>query len=120
MILLKNSLQKVFYSTDICRGLFKYVYLDCTVQVKLGPRPWYCRWERCDLQGVEDLGLPERFYQRAQELAQPWEKYDLMKKYRNTINDVDASNIMSEVQQNVKDTAKVRVRQRPESQRKSK
>jgi large subunit ribosomal protein L19 len=31
---------------------------------------------------VQDLGLPERFYKRAAEVAMPWEKYDLMKEYR--------------------------------------
>ena len=72
------------------------------IQVKLGPRPWYARWERHDLQGVEDLGLPERFYKRAEELSKPWEKYDIMKKYRSSINEQDTESIMSEVQQNVR------------------
>lgn len=49
--------------------------------MKLKPRPWLERWERKNLKGVEDLGLPERFYKRAEELATPWEKYDLMKQY---------------------------------------
>jgi large subunit ribosomal protein L19 len=52
------------------------------IQVKLKPRPWLERWERQELQGVQDLGLPERFYKRAAEVARPWEKYDLMKEYR--------------------------------------
>jgi large subunit ribosomal protein L19 len=51
-------------------------------QVKLKPRPWLERWERQDLKGVQDLGLVERFYKRAAEVAKPWEKYDLMKEYR--------------------------------------
>lgn len=46
------------------------------------PRPWLERWERQELKGVQDLGLPERFYKRAAEVAMPWEKYDLMKEYR--------------------------------------
>lgn len=51
-------------------------------QVKLKPRPWLERWERKNLKGVQDLGLQERFYKRAEQLATPWEKYDLMKQYR--------------------------------------
>ncbi|XP_076316805.1 mitochondrial ribosomal protein L19 isoform X2 [Tachypleus tridentatus] len=56
------------------------------IKVKLKPRPWYARWERFNLKGVENVGLPERFYKRAKELAKPWEKYDLMKEYRSTIS----------------------------------
>ena len=51
-------------------------------QVKLRPRPWLERWERKDLKGVEELGLPQRFYDRAKQLSKPWEKYDLMLQYR--------------------------------------
>ncbi|XP_063242854.1 large ribosomal subunit protein bL19m [Bacillus rossius redtenbacheri] len=67
------------------------------VKVKLKPRPWLERWERQDLRGVQDLGLPERFYQRAAQLATPWEKYDLMKQYRATIPEEEQSEIFSEV-----------------------
>lgn len=57
--------------------------LTCSsFQVQLKPRPWHERWERKDLQGVLDLGLPERFYKRAKLHEKPWEKYDLMKEYR--------------------------------------
>lgn len=52
------------------------------IKVKLKPRPWLERWERKNLKGVQDLGLPERFYKRAAQLATPWEKYDMMKQYR--------------------------------------
>lgn len=51
------------------------------IKVKLKPRPWLERWERKNLQGVQDLELSEKFYKRAAELAKPWEKYDLMKEY---------------------------------------
>lgn len=51
------------------------------IKVKLKPKPWLERWERQDLQGVQDLGLPEIFYKKAKEVAKPWEKYDLMKEY---------------------------------------
>ena len=51
------------------------------IKVKLKPRPWLDRWERKNLKGVQDLELPQRFYDRAKELETPWEKYDLMKQY---------------------------------------
>lgn len=55
------------------------------IQVKLKPRPWVSRWERHELRGVQDLGLPEKFYTRAKELTKPWEKYNLMRQYMQTI-----------------------------------
>ena len=55
------------------------------VQVKLRPRPWYARWERADLQGIQPLDLPERFYKRAKEHEKPWEQFDLMKQYKYVI-----------------------------------
>nr|CAG4652223.1 EOG090X0F2L [Triops cancriformis] len=67
------------------------------IKVKLRPRPWLERWERQNLQGVQDLGLEERFYKRAEELATPWEKYDLMKDYRSTIPEEEQKQIYSEV-----------------------
>lgn len=67
------------------------------LQVKLGPRPWHERWERQELKGVQDLGLPDRFYIRAEQLSKPWEKYDMMKKYRSSITDEESEGVMSEV-----------------------
>lgn len=51
------------------------------IKVKLKPKPWLERWERKHLKGVQDLELPQKFYDRAKELDTPWEKYDLMKQY---------------------------------------
>ncbi|GJQ78800.1 mRpL19 [Trypoxylus dichotomus] len=68
------------------------------IKVKLKPRPWLERWERKNLKGVEDLGLPERFYKRAEELAKPWEKYDLMKQYMKTIPEEEQNQIFAEIQ----------------------
>ncbi|CAH0560483.1 unnamed protein product [Brassicogethes aeneus] len=68
------------------------------LKVKLKPKPWLERWERQNLQGVEDLGLPEKFYIRAKELEKPWEKYDLMKDYMKTIPEEEQTEIFSEVQ----------------------
>jgi len=68
------------------------------IKVKLKPRPWLERWERKHLKGVQDLGLPQRFYDRAEELEKPWEKYDLMKEYMRTIPEEEQIEIFSEVQ----------------------
>ncbi|XP_076047637.1 mitochondrial ribosomal protein L19 isoform X2 [Oratosquilla oratoria] len=67
------------------------------VKVKLKPRPWHERWERKNFQGVQDLGLPERFYKRAKELEKPYEKYDLMKEYRATIPEEEQAEIFAEI-----------------------
>ncbi|CAG9762916.1 unnamed protein product [Ceutorhynchus assimilis] len=68
------------------------------IKVKLKPRPWLERWERQHLRGVQDLGLAEKFYKRAQELEKPWEKYDLMKEYMKTIPEEQQLEIFGEVQ----------------------
>lgn len=68
------------------------------IKVKLKPRPWLERYERKNLKGVQDLELPERFYKRAEELATPWEKYDLMKQYMRTIPEEEQIEIFSELQ----------------------
>ncbi|CAI6368810.1 unnamed protein product [Macrosiphum euphorbiae] len=65
--------------------------------VKLKPRPWRARWERKNMKGLADLGLEDRFYERAEELATPWEKYDLMKHYRKTIPEEEQKEIFAEV-----------------------
>ncbi|KAJ3658180.1 hypothetical protein Zmor_009937 [Zophobas morio] len=68
------------------------------IKVKLKPRPWLDRWERKNLKGVQDLELPQRFYDRAKELETPWEKYDLMKQYMRTVPEEEQVEIFSEVQ----------------------
>jgi len=74
------------------------------MKVKLGPRPWSERWERRNLKGIEDLHLPQRFYDRAlhPQISQPSKKHDLMLKYRENINDVETTEIMSEVYSQMK------------------
>lgn len=52
------------------------------IKVKLKPKPWLERWERKNFKGLQDLGLEEKFYKRAEELATAWEKYDLVKEYK--------------------------------------
>ncbi|XP_068247331.1 large ribosomal subunit protein bL19m [Palaemon carinicauda] len=67
------------------------------IKVQLKPRPWHARWERMNLQGVLDLGLPERFYKKAKLHEKPWEKYDLMMEYRKTISEDEQVDIFREV-----------------------
>lgn len=76
------------------------------IKVKLKPRPWHDRWERKNLRGLQDLGLRERFYERAKQLATPWEKYDLMKEYRCLIPEEEQQEIYAEVHQQQKELDK--------------
>ncbi|CAH1159708.1 unnamed protein product [Phaedon cochleariae] len=69
-----------------------------TIKVKLKPKPWLERWERKNLQGVQDLELDEKFYKKAEEVATPWEKYDLMKEYMRTIPVEEQTEIYGELQ----------------------
>jgi len=71
------------------------------MKVKLRPRPWLERYERQNLKGVEDLNLPQRFYDKAAKVAKPWEKYDLMLQYRKTIPAEEQEQIYSELHQNL-------------------
>lgn len=90
------------------------ILLHYDLQVKLGPRPWHERWERRELKGVQDLGLPEKFYKRAAEVAKPWEKHDLMLQHRTTIADGEAQEIMEEVAEGIKRNEAKRRQQRLE------
>merc|ERR1712179_7020 len=67
------------------------------LKVKLKPRPWHSRWERFNLQGVEKIELPTKFFERAKRFEKPWEKYDLMKDYRATISEEEQRDIFVEV-----------------------
>lgn len=76
--------------------------------MKLKPRPWHEKWERRELKGVQDLGLPEKLYIRAAELAKPYEKYDLMKQYRKLIPEEEQLKIMEEVAEHHQEVSKVK------------
>lgn len=69
------------------------------LKVKLKPRPWLERWERQDLQGVENVDelLYDKHRRKAKERATPWEKYDLMKEYRRTHSEEEQEDIFSEI-----------------------
>lgn len=74
------------------------------IKVKLKPRPWLERWERQDLQGVENVDelLYDKHRRKAAERATPWEKYDLMKEYRRSIPEEEQTKIFSEIFSRVK------------------
>ncbi|XP_012530399.1 39S ribosomal protein L19, mitochondrial [Monomorium pharaonis] len=67
------------------------------IKVPLNPRPWVEKWERQELKGVTNLQLNEKRIKKAEAAAKPWEKYDLMKKYRETIPEEDQNEIFNEV-----------------------
>ncbi|KAL3266607.1 hypothetical protein HHI36_010771 [Cryptolaemus montrouzieri] len=67
------------------------------IKIKLKPRPWLERWERKNLQGVEEINVPQHLWDRAAKSAKPWEKYDLMKTYMNTIPEEEQIEIFDEV-----------------------
>lgn len=69
------------------------------VKVTLKPRPWYARWERHELQGVANVEehTNEKKRRKAERLATPWEKYDLMKEYRQSIPEEEQKEIFAEV-----------------------
>nr|XP_012218031.1 PREDICTED: 39S ribosomal protein L19, mitochondrial [Linepithema humile] len=67
------------------------------IKVKLNPYPWIERWERQGLKGVAELILNERRIRKAKDTEKPWEKYDLMKKYRETIPEEEQNEIFDEV-----------------------
>lgn len=71
------------------------------LQVQLKPRPWLERWERQNLKGVsnvEDICPPHLVERGKLKIHQrPWEEYDLMKDYRESIPDEEQQAIYSEV-----------------------
>lgn len=80
--LLPEGKCKHFLVCISCKLFFKGSQVPVNpIKVKLKPKPWLDRWERKNLKGIQDLGLPEKFYRKAEAVAKPWEKYDLMKQY---------------------------------------
>lgn len=68
------------------------------IKVKLKPKPWLERWERKNYHGIQDLELPQRFYDKAKLRETPWEKYDLMKEYMRTIPEEEQVSIFTDIQ----------------------
>lgn len=67
--------------------------------VKMKPWPWFQKWERQDLKGVEDLDQYLNLWRKQQKVkqAKPWEKYDLVKEYRRSISEEEQSKIFTEI-----------------------
>ena len=68
------------------------------IKVKLKPKPWLERWERKNLQGVEELQITDRDKERAEKYATPWLKHDLMRIYKSTIPEQEQTEIFNEIQ----------------------
>ncbi|XP_014664101.1 PREDICTED: 39S ribosomal protein L19, mitochondrial-like [Priapulus caudatus] len=79
------------------------------LKVKLRSRPWLERYERQDLKGVEDLGLAQKFYDRAKQLATPWEKYDIMKQYRATVTAEDQDEVFRDIHEKQQQIEQARI-----------
>uniref|UniRef100_A0A131XE38 Large ribosomal subunit protein bL19m n=1 Tax=Hyalomma excavatum TaxID=257692 RepID=A0A131XE38_9ACAR len=69
-----------------------------TLKVKMKPRPWLERWERQNLKGIEELVLKKKDIKKAAAVATPWERYDLMKQYRQVITEEDQLPIWEQVE----------------------
>lgn len=69
------------------------------VMVKLKPRPWEARWERRNLLGVSNVleHITDKMTKQMEALKKPWEKYDLVKEYRQTIPEEEQQEIYSSV-----------------------
>ncbi|XP_023232897.1 39S ribosomal protein L19, mitochondrial-like [Centruroides sculpturatus] len=68
------------------------------MKVKLKPPPWYAHWERFELKGIE-YELSELDYRKAKQHEKPWEKFDLMKEYRENVPEEHQKEIWEEVHQ---------------------
>ncbi|KAL1458751.1 hypothetical protein WDU94_008870 [Cyamophila willieti] len=69
------------------------------IKVIMKPRPWVGRWERKGFKGIDNVDqyITEKMKGQKERLAEPWEKYDLMKEYRRTIPEEEQDEIFSEV-----------------------
>ncbi|XP_060602634.1 large ribosomal subunit protein bL19m-like isoform X2 [Ruditapes philippinarum] len=81
------------------------------IKVTLGPRPWTQRWWRMDLKGVhkvdpyrsEKARIKGKKKDEHPQLKKVWEKDDIMKHYRESINYVESAEIYKEMQKESKD-----------------
>lgn len=88
------------------------------IQVELGPRPWSRRWERYDYKGIKEFTGWKSEYSKNKamkakehpQVKKPWEKYDIMKHYRESVNPAESADIYKDVEQKRKDWAKVKKR----------
>ncbi len=67
--------------------------------VKMKPRPWEQRWERKNLIGIENISelITDEMKGQVERAQKPWEKYDLVKDYRQTIPEEEQQEIYADV-----------------------
>lgn len=72
-----------------------------SIKVTMKPRPWVGRWERGNFQGIDEEQMmtliSDKMKWQIPKHEKPWEKYDLMKQYRDTIPEEDQKEIFAEV-----------------------
>jgi large subunit ribosomal protein L19 len=77
------------------------------VKVKLNPQPWRHRWERKYLKGAifpEIARSRHQAFIKSSSDFKPFERYDMMKHYREGINDQDFSEVVKDIKKFEKDT----------------
>lgn len=69
------------------------------IKVPLGPRPWEKKWDRQNVKGLQEINrfISKKEARRIERSAKPWEKYDIMKQYRESINEDETAEVMKEV-----------------------
>lgn len=82
------------------------------IKVPLNPPPWLERWERKELKGATNIIVNEKRQKLAVERATPWEKYDLMKIYRETIPEEEQREIFADIYPKLRELEIVRHKQK--------
>lgn len=72
------------------------------IKVPLKPQPWSEKWELKNLNGVTGVVVSEKRQRKAAASAKPWEKYDLMKIYRETIPEEEQVEIFSDLHKDLR------------------
>ena len=70
------------------------------LKIKLNPKPWSQKWDRKQLKGaiVPNMNRAEhQIYRKSNNDFKPFERYDIMKHYRENIQDEDVKPIYEDV-----------------------
>ncbi|XP_034253361.1 39S ribosomal protein L19, mitochondrial [Thrips palmi] len=75
------------------------------IKVKLNPRPWTENWYKYDFKGIDNIEdqITNKMNRRRIQLRKPWEKYDMMKTYRETLPEEEINEILSEIKEDVEE-----------------
>lgn len=75
------------------------------IKVKLNPRPWTENWYKYDYKGIDNIEdqITNKMNRRRISLRKPWEKYDMMKTYRETLPEEEIDEILSEIKVDVEE-----------------